>query len=128
MNRCILNAVIAGMTVVILSPCFGATFSCPTLKANQLYFYYDWIDDHGSKYTDGEWNKQYWRLWVNGDSYLTPQFEEVITAPLAAHYFASTNTWYLKCISADLSIGPRNNVWTYSSCSINPDNTAFVCQ
>lgn len=128
MKKSIINTLLVIFSLAAFSGGSAATFTCPTLKADQIYYYYDWIDQHGNKFKNGEWNKQFWRIWINGDSYLTPKFEEVMTSPLSAHYFASTDTWYLKCTTADLSVGPRANVWIYTNCSISADNTGFECQ
>lgn len=127
-KKCIINTLIGALSIAAFSSTQAVTFVCPTLKADEIYYYYDWIDNYGNKFKNGEWNKNFWRIWINGDSYLTPKFQEVTTTPLSAHFFASTNTWYLKCTSADLSVGPRTNVWTYNSCSITPDNSGFECE
>lgn len=127
MRKCIIHSFLLVFSLAAAHICQAATFLCPTLKANELYAYFDWIDDNGNKIQAGEWNQNYWRLWVNGDSYLTPKDQLVQTIPMAAHYYQSTNTWYLKCISADFSIGPRNNVWTYDKCVINKAHTGFDC-
>ncbi len=104
-----------------------AEYICPTLHANEMYFPFEWVDIYGNKIEQGAWNTGYWRLWINGDSYFTPKTTRVYTNPLAAHFFASTNTWYLKCVSADLDVGPRTNVWNYTDCKINPQKTGFIC-
>lgn len=126
MKTRILNAfiLVSALSVVTISQ--AAVFTCPTLKPNEMYFYFDWVDSQGNEIVGGEWNHDYWRLWINGDNYLTPKDIAVPTSPLAAHYFASTNTWYLKCTSADLSVGPRNNVWPYASCEIK--GNGFECK
>ena len=131
MRRCILNSIIAlfcsGMVAV--SNAQSDTFICPTLHENQLYHYHDWIKEDGSKTRGGEWNSRpiLWRLWVHGDTYLTPKHRAVHTFAMAAHYYKSTNTWYLKCISADSMAGPRTNVWTYNNCFILDDKSGFKC-
>ncbi len=128
MKKSITNALILMGCLSIISISKAAVFTCPTLKPHELYFYYDWIEEDGNKIKGGQWNQQYWRLWINGDSYLTPEMISVRTSPLVAHFFATTNSWYLKCVSADLSVSPRNNVWPYRSCLPNADNTGFDCK
>lgn len=127
MKKGLINAFLLSLSITAIFSSCAATFTCPILKANEIYYYYDWIDDSGNKQGYGEWNKQLWRLWINGDSYLTPENQEVNSTPLGAHYFATTDTWYLKCVTGDLSVGPRNNVWPYKNCSISADNTGFDC-
>ncbi len=125
MNKGILNALILVGAVSTANISSAETFTCPTLNPNEIYYYFGWINSAGDKFAQGEWNKHLWRLWINGDSYFTPKNLPVTTTPLAAHYFASTNTWYLKCTSGDLSVGPRNNVWPYDTCNITA--SGFEC-
>lgn len=128
MQKSIINAFILASTLSIVTVCQAKVYTCPVLHPNELYYYFDWIDEQGNKIEHGEWNRDYWRVWINGDSYFTPKTTSVTTAPLAAHYFATTNTWYLKCVSADLSVGPRNNVWAYSHCEMTKDRSGFECK
>ena len=125
MNKFALNILILAGVLSTASISHATEFTCPTLHPDEIYYYLSWIDSDGNKYTDGKWNDKYWRIWVNGDSYMTPKEMAVATTPLSATYFASTNSWYLKCTSADLSVGPRNNVWGYSTCKTT--KTGFNC-
>lgn len=126
MKKSILNTLILAAVLSVTTVSQAVVFTCPTLKPNEIYFYFDWVDTQGNKIASSEWNQGHWRIWINGDNYLTPNDLAVSTAPLAVHYFPSTNTWYLKCTSADLSVGPRNNVWPYTVCQIQ-DN-GFKCE
>lgn len=126
MNKNALNILFLVGALSTASISHAMVFTCPVLHPNEIYYYFGWIDSEGNKYNDGKWNDKYWRLWINGDSYMTPKDMSVSTTPLNAIFFASTNSWYLKCTSADLSVGPRNNVWGYSTCKIT--KTGFDCQ
>lgn len=125
MNKSILNVLILVGALSTASLSQATTFTCPTLHPNEIYYYFDWVDADGQKLGHGAWNEKNWRLWINGDSYMTPEHVPVSTTPLTATYFATSNSWYLKCTSGDLSVGPRNNVWGYSTCSITA--TGFEC-
>lgn len=126
MNKNVLKILILAGALSAASMSHATEFTCPVLHPNEIYYYLGWIDSDGDKYNDGKWNDKYWRLWINGDSYMTPKDMAVMTTPLSAIFFASTNSWYLKCTSADLSVSPRNNVWGYSSCKMT--KTGFNCQ
>jgi hypothetical protein len=126
MKKWTINILISANIIFLPSLSLATTFTCPILLPNEVYFNLDWVQSNGQRIANGAWNKDQWRIWINGDSYLTPKELPVITTPLAAHYFASTNTWYLKCTSADLNVGPRNNVGPYTSC--NATATGFDCE
>lgn len=106
----------------------ATSYICPTLKADELYYYFDWINSQGEPVGFSEWNRNHWRLWIHGDSYLTPKNYPVKTFALDVALSPSTQTWYLKCTSADMEVGPRMNVWPYKSCQINQDRSGFDCQ
>ncbi|MBS0351229.1 MAG: hypothetical protein JSR33_08610 [Proteobacteria bacterium] len=126
MKRWVSTVILSAHFIFLPSVGLATTFECPILLPNELYFNLEWVLPNGQKVTGGSWNTGKWRIWINGDSYLTPVNALVITTPLAAHYFATTGTWYLKCTSSDLNIGPRINVWPYTSC--NMTKTGFDCE
>jgi hypothetical protein len=128
MKKSIFNAFLATGLLTIATVSQAEVFTCPTLRSNEIYTYFEWIDTQGVQLSYGAWNHAgWWRLWINGDSYFTPKDSPVVTRPLAAHFSATTNTWYLKCLSADASVGPRTNVWPYKNCEIDNGANGFVC-